>query len=158
MPTLRLEADGKLLANGPTPSPMGQLKAVRVSGYECAGRWTIWTIRNGAWEIVFRETFDNAVAGYGGFRDDFARGREAAVGLVVFQRRHPGLHHLGMGAGDEHGVEGGRLFDWWEVDAYLRKIAALDPNGRLHMRFHFGVPPDWWAAKHPDELGADTHV
>ena len=57
-----------------------------------------------------------------------------------------------MGPGDEHGVEGGRPFDWWEVDAYLRKLAALDPNGRLHMRFNFGPPPDWWAAMHPDDL------
>lgn len=44
----------------------------------------------------------------------------------------------------------GRL-DWSEVDGYLRKIAALDPKGRLQCRFFFDAP-DWWAAQHPDQM------
>ena len=42
-------------------------------------------------------------------------------------------------------------YDWSEVDGYLRKIAALDPDGLLQCRFYFDAPP-WWAVSNPDHM------
>ena len=46
--------------------------------------------------------------------------------------------------------EDGR-YDWSEIDGYLRKLAALDPRGRLHGRFRFDAP-DWWIQRHPEQM------
>ena len=42
-------------------------------------------------------------------------------------------------------------YDWSEVDGYLRKIAALDPDGLLQCRFWFDAP-QWWAARNPGHM------
>jgi len=154
-PTLRLEADGKLLGEWTDPNPMSRLKAVRVSGYEGTGTADDLDIRNGAGEVVFRETFDEAVAAYGRFSGSDLRPPKAmplptssfySAGIPVYTTWEWGPEMSTVWKEDGS-------FDWWEVDAYLRKIAAMDPaNGRLQLRFHFGVPPDWWAAKHPGQL------
>jgi hypothetical protein len=153
-PKLCLEADGKLLGEWTDPNPMIRLKSVRVSGYECTGTADDLDIRIGAGEVVFRETFDDAVAAYGRFSgSDLLPPKtmplpassfySAGIPVYITWEWGPEMSTVWKEDGS---------FDWWEVDAYLRKLAALDPNGRLHMRFNFGPPPDWWAAMHPDDL------
>ena len=153
-PKLCLEADGKLLGEWTDPNPMIRLKSVRVSGYECTGTADDLDIRIGAGEVVFRETFDDAVAAYGRFSGS-DRLPPKTMPLPASSFYSAGIPvYITWEWGPEMSTvwkEDGS-FDWWEVDAYLRKLAALDPNGRLHMRFNFGPPPDWWAAMHPDDL------
>jgi hypothetical protein len=150
---LRLEADGKLLGEWTDPAPIVAAKHLAVAAYAARGTVDDLTVETLDGQPIFRETFDDPATVAQRFSGDFSADEKRLVSDASFYSAGIPVYITWEWGPEMSTVwkEDGS-FDWWEVDAYLRKLAALDPNSRLHLRFHFGVPPNWWAAKHPDDL------
>jgi hypothetical protein len=150
-PGLRLEADGTLLGEWTDPEPLATVETIGVAAYAARGTADELSVETLAGEVLLRESFADATALAARFAGDLPPAGappsssffSAGIPVYITWEWGPEMSTVWKEDGS---------FDWWEVDAYLRKIAAFDSNGRLHLRFHFGVPPDWWAATHPDDL------
>ena len=151
-PLLRLEANGALLGEWTDPEPLVTVETISVAAYAASGTADDLAVETPAGEALLRETFDDAAEVATRFTGDLPPAG-APPAFSFFSAGIPVYTTWEWGPEMSTVWKEDGSFNWWEVDAYLRKIAAMDPaNGRLQLRFHFGVPPDWWAAKHPDQL------
>jgi hypothetical protein len=148
---LTLEADGALLGEWSDPDPMAAPESLALAAYASRGTADDFVVDNPAGKVLLDEPFDDPAAVSGRFQGDLPpvgpapRSSFFSAGIPVYITWEWGPEMSTVWQEDGS-------YDWSEVDRYLRKISALDPKGRLHLRFHFGVPPSWWADKHPDEL------
>ena len=128
-------------------------KHLAVAAYAARGTVDDLTVETLDGQPIFRETFDDPATVAQRFSGDFSADEKRLVSDASFYSAGIPVYTTWEWGPQMSTVwkEDGS-FDWWEVDAYLRKLAALDPNSRLHLRFTFGAPPAWWIAKHPDEL------
>jgi len=149
-PTLRLEVDGKLLGEWTDPDPLTQLKSVVLAAYSCKGWADDLVVEAADGKAALRETFDVPAVVHARFPGAFplkdpprSSFFSADMPVYITWEWGPEMHSLWK--------EDGR-FDWWEVDQYLRKIAAFDPDGRLHVRFNFRRAPKWWRSRNADQM------
>ena len=148
---LSLEADGKLLGQWTDPAPMKKFISLTLASYIASGSMSNLSIETLDGKQLFAEKFADDTSARKHFTGDFpplgppAKSSFFSAGIPVYTTWEwgPEMHTVWREDGS---------FDWWEVDQYLRRIAAYDPNGLLNMRFNFGTAPVWWAAQHPDQM------
>lgn len=145
---LCLEADGVSLGRWTDPEPMAELAQVMVAAHEAGGTADDLVVHDGAGRTILAEGFDDATSAMRRFRGDLPAAPDpssffsAGCALYTTWEFGPQLRRAWQADGS---------YDWSELDAYLRKLAALDPAGRLHGRFRFDAP-DWWISQHPDQM------
>jgi hypothetical protein len=146
---LAFEVAGAAAGVWTDPDPLAVLEQVWImSG--TTGTAGDLVVETGAGRVAFLETFD-----------DERSVRRRFTGDLPPAGPLPGSSFFTAGCKVyttwEHGPqlslvwkEDGR-YDWSEVDGYLRKLAVLDPEGRIQFRFFFDAPA-WWAKRHPDHM------
>ncbi|NQU96718.1 MAG: beta-galactosidase, partial [Chloroflexi bacterium] len=149
---LRLDADGVSLGEWIDPDPMAGLVQVILAAHDADGTADDLVIENEAGKAALREGFDEAPAAMALFAGDLARSAGCGLPESSFYSAGCAVYTTW-----EYGPqlrqawkEDGR-YDWSEMDRYLCKLAALDPNGRLHGRFRFDAP-EWWIQRHPEQM------
>ena len=150
-PRLTLEADGKLLGEWTDPDPIMRFESLALAAYASCGTIDDLVVESLDGKVIFRETFDDAGVACGKFLGDLTPSGPARPGSF-FSAGIPVYIPYEWGPEMSTVWKEDGSFDWWEVDAYLRKIVALDPKARLHVRFNFGFAPVWWQAKHADQI------
>ncbi len=148
--TLAFEVNGTAAGEWTDPDPMARLDQIWLVGAAAPVVIEALTLTNGSGTVVFRELFDDAQAVRRRFFGDLK-----PLGPL------PGSSFFAAGCDVyttwEHGPQlslvwkADGTYDWSEVDGYLRKLAALDPSGRIQFRFFFDAPA-WWARQNPDQM------
>ncbi len=148
---LTLEADGVLLGEWTDPDPITRVESLALCAYSSCGTFGDLVVEARDGKVAFREMFDDPSAAHKRFQGDLPPAGPTpsssffSAGIPVYITCEWGPEMSSVWKEDGS-------FDWWEVDAYLRKLASRDAQGRLHLRFNFGCAPAWWRAGHADQI------